>query len=352
MYPLIWSICLIILGSVVHQSSALIGNNNNCDANCGIKKYCLSTNYTTNCSRNDCMVQVKISVIEREYFDEYLNFTLIGYNIKETESRTIGLQFRKPNSNVVYSCVKQISGLTSATVTQGAVNATLGSSIYLNGNLYCTWIMAKSDSSWPVDEGKKADLVVDHDYQVSILADSRSVAVGENSSELPIYQMKFINCCTNSGANIGYKVRGNREYLLIAKEKVNSTDFLLQVIGQSPKIVRVALNNSDGLGIVAECNYENASFNGLATIGTVSSSINNQLDHSKIYDYRCSWTLPKIVKCLYGVLDTKKVSYKLQIIADGVAVYNQTNVKLNSALSTLSNLILIVFAIVLTLVLC
>uniref|UniRef100_T1KH04 Farnesoic acid O-methyl transferase domain-containing protein n=1 Tax=Tetranychus urticae TaxID=32264 RepID=T1KH04_TETUR len=333
-----WSIVIVFV-----QLLTCIKGYTICNESCQVKTYSLSTNYTTKCT-NNCLIQAYISVIEQEHFDEYLNFTLIGYNISEFESSVIGLKLNKSNSNVIYSCSKQKSGLTSAFVAQATKSYTIGSSIYLNGKLYCSWIMSKQDVSWPlVDDGSKANLVTDNGYQIWLQSGQKFIPVGEHSSELPIYQMKFIKCC-------GYRIRGNHEYLLAIKSNPTSTDFLMQVIGRTPKTVRIALNNSDQLGIVAECDYASGQLNGYATIGTVSSSITSQLDRPKIFDYRCSWSLPAIVDSLYGILETKRTIYTLQITRDNVVVYNETNVVLkNFAPPIVSSFVMLISSVSLAL---
>lgn len=311
-----------------------------CEKSCLTKSYSLPGNSSASCNGN-CQVKVEFSVIEQEYLDEYLNFTLIGYNLGVSEVKTIGLMLRKGTDSTAYMCSKEKSGLTSAYVNQGSITLTKGSSIYTNGNLYCSWAISKSDAIWPKSSGVKVDLSNDPAYQIWLLSGVLTFKVSNDLLELPIHPMQFIKCC-------GYIVRGNSNYSLIADQQINSTDFLLQILGESPSVVSVALTDPKNVTINTNCDYKHNQISSFVSNGTVSTRI--QLPKAEIANRRCSWSLPGLIDSNeFHNLDTKKVPYNLQISSDKVSVYSESNVRLmnstSSRASTVYHLIAILFPI-------
>uniref|UniRef100_T1KTW7 Uncharacterized protein n=1 Tax=Tetranychus urticae TaxID=32264 RepID=T1KTW7_TETUR len=201
----------------------------------------------------------------------------------------------------------------------------------------------KNTVLWPLGENEPANLFEDPNYQISLSVNKSSVVVASNSTQLPIYMRQYTKCC-------GYKVRGNKKYSLIARQNKDSTDFLLQVLGQTPKVAKVAFSKSDGI-ITTECNFDAdiIGVNGLITLNGQSSPLTEPLTNGKVFDNRCSWTLPGVVKYNSGKLDTKKGSFNLKIFVDETPVYNEDNVNLSGfAFTTSASFIVIMMSVMIS----
>lgn len=300
----------------------------------------------------NCLLQSEISIIERDHFNEYLNFTLISYAIGESEVRSIGLQLTKPissanptSSSILYSCAKLNSGLTSAKVTIETFSQPIGSSIYLNGNLYCSWIASRNDLIWPIDGSKRADLVNDNSYQLYLQLNGSKVMVANQSTSLPIYRRQYVqNRCQ-------YKALGESNYQLITKRSTNGQiiDFMLQFSDSNPDVIQLILNQSNETTLIVECSLSDNIIKFYATIGFETIYLSGNLKERKIFDNQCSWTLPgKILVNNKLTINIDSVKFKsIQIVADRLTVFNQSNVNLTGfSWQLTSNLLIVLLSII------
>uniref|UniRef100_T1L2N8 Uncharacterized protein n=1 Tax=Tetranychus urticae TaxID=32264 RepID=T1L2N8_TETUR len=132
----------------------------------------------------------------------YVTINLVGYNIKESEYQQVFVSINSGSDSNKYICDRNTYGSTSAYFNGPQSQVISGSSKYQSHTLYCSWTMSREDSIWPKNSiGKGLDLESNSRYGVMLSNRDQTLMVAANIKDLPIYQMKFLNCC--------YKVHGN-----------------------------------------------------------------------------------------------------------------------------------------------
>uniref|UniRef100_T1JT06 Uncharacterized protein n=1 Tax=Tetranychus urticae TaxID=32264 RepID=T1JT06_TETUR len=182
-----------------------VASKNSCNDECLTKTYCISSDGSSVCSKNNLVTaQFKVIPVFGQY--DNLQITLKGYNVAPIDEKTIKVSFDKPHShpnlNSIYSCYKPSFGSTCAKFDEGNYSVTTGSSYYMDGVLYCIWTFGIDDNIWPY----RLDLIGSKYGSISIYDDSMQVTVAEDNSQLPIYHAQYLKCCN--------KVHGNDQFVL------------------------------------------------------------------------------------------------------------------------------------------
>uniref|UniRef100_T1L1J2 CUB domain-containing protein n=1 Tax=Tetranychus urticae TaxID=32264 RepID=T1L1J2_TETUR len=209
----------------------------------------------------------------------YLTIDLVGYNIKESEYQQVSVSITSDPAVNKYYCERTVLGSTAAYYQSPHKQITNGSSIYRDNTLYCSWTMSRSDYIWPTNSnGNELDLEFNYNYDVLLANNDQTLMAAANIKDLPIYQMKFLNCC--------YKVHGNdNDYV----------DAILKMDGQS-------------------------------------ASINKQLLYSDVSNGKvCTWSIPLSIQGSFGKYDTSNRVYDLQISVDDINVYTEKGIPLKSS---------------------
>uniref|UniRef100_T1KH03 CUB domain-containing protein n=1 Tax=Tetranychus urticae TaxID=32264 RepID=T1KH03_TETUR len=302
---------------------------NKCTDECLTKTYCLSNDGSTQCSKNN-LVTAQFGVLKKSSSTEMLHLTLTGYNIEATKDHTVRLSFRKNSAKTIFTCYKSPLGATKASVFQGSTEYGSGSSYYQQDLLTCSWIFSRSDPIWPAYYNNPVDLISDKSFALQLDYDTLNGTVAQDTSELPIYRMKFLKCCNH--------VYGTDNYLLIINQ-TDQTDFYAQVMDVKPSIMTIALTNVDKTVLAFKCYFKIPLIQGYIQNGTKSTTINDQLFDTYIYNSRCSWSIHSYLNAssTHSSLDISKGTFNLQINSDDHLVYSEENISLRSSSPSLSS---------------
>lgn len=309
----------------------LVESKNTCNDECLSKTYCLSNDWTNDCS--SILVKVKFTAIQSQSgFPDYLNITLIGYDIKPSDDQTIQLTVNKTNQSykdnyhpTSYCCHKSSLGSTVATVEHFYTEYDTGSSLYFNGLLYCNWIITPSDIVWPTFNWQPVDFINDAFNSFQLSYGNHSSIVASNSSELPLYHVQFLGCCN--------EIYGDENHVFTFQTST-SISYLLQLIGLTSEVTMISYIH-DSFQVNFICNFASSSVNGTIEFSNNSISIDDQIFDKYIVNGQCSWSTSLMFRVLSDNLLISNYIYQLMIVSDGVVVSIENNVAFKSSAKSL-----------------
>uniref|UniRef100_T1KAS1 CUB domain-containing protein n=1 Tax=Tetranychus urticae TaxID=32264 RepID=T1KAS1_TETUR len=292
-------------------------------SSCRLKTYSIPCNPSTYCSH----VEVLISVNEIENNESDFNVTLVAYNMDPSKSHSIMLTFTGQKRTLMYSCAKLRLGKTESGVFNNKRRLMTGSSIYMNGNLICTWIAQPFTSKQTPYDVELLDLVYSANYSIALVSDVIDSVIAEDSTELPWYQLAFTKCG-------GYQIYGNNEYQLIIKKRTDFVQFWINSFDKNPKMLEVSLSHESSF-LVILCNYTNPIVYGygLSFDGTVGFLTDDKPKYNKIVGNLCLVDLPDTFTCKKGLCSIWDSTFNLHIKDDKRHHYNLQNLKLSESIS-------------------
>ncbi|XP_025017670.1 uncharacterized protein LOC112539408 [Tetranychus urticae] len=290
---------------------------------CRLKTYSVPCNPSTSCSH----VEVLISVNEIENGESDFNVTLVAYNMDPSKSHGIMLTFAGQKKTLKFSCLKLDLGSTQSSVYNNKNRLMTGSSIYMNGNLICTWIAQPFTYKQSPYAIELLDLVYNANYSLELQLDENVSIIAQDASELPWYQLGFTKCG-------GYQIYGDNEYQLIIKKKMNFVQFWINTFDKTPKFLRVSLSH-ESLFLNILCNYTFpiAAGYSLSFDGTIGSFTDDRPNFNKIVGNLCSVDLPDTFECKKGLCSIWDLTFDLDLSDDEKLIYSLHNLKLNESLS-------------------
>uniref|UniRef100_T1KVQ6 Uncharacterized protein n=1 Tax=Tetranychus urticae TaxID=32264 RepID=T1KVQ6_TETUR len=293
------------------------------------------------CAKNN-LVTAKFTVIQKNDPNEYIQLTLTGYSIEPKATKTIAIDLQDPSGlATAYSCYKPSSGSTSCKVVKDAVEHVTGTSSYSNDVLSCTWVFNADDDIWPTIHKKPVDLINDNSLAIVLKYGEKKVTVAEDTSELPIYKVKFLKCC--------YKVHGNENFVLTFKQS-DHVEYFLQVTKDTapPSQASVILIDPSGIEIMFTCYFGEDGYlsANILAHGNGTSSVSKQLYRQQLGESRCTWASPLAFTSETGVINTTNTKFDLQVLTDDTVVYSEEGVYLGNNASSLR----INFTIIMTLI--
>uniref|UniRef100_T1KI07 CUB domain-containing protein n=1 Tax=Tetranychus urticae TaxID=32264 RepID=T1KI07_TETUR len=326
---------IVIISIPTSQSST------NCNDNCLTTTYYLSTDGTNECpSEEQCAARVsfKPSQVNGE---NYLTIDLVGYKVN---MESVSLLLTADGIENVYSC-KMISilGDTDASVTIEGKAFRNGSSVYLDGNLLCSWTMSIKDQVWPHFKGQPIDLISDDKFSIVLERNDISLIVSPLTDQLTISRMKFLKCC--------HRVYGNDQYQLVVVPTRHSTTLQIQSIRLKPIVFTLNLVSPNG-ELIFDCFPQSNLLMAYAKIDRVLYSMADQLLSQRVNPpFICSWSLPLTFKGSTGLnYQVTEQVYGAKIYADSQIVYSNDYIQLTSfsfqSISPSSTLIFVTLFIV------
>ncbi|XP_015790315.1 uncharacterized protein LOC107367145 [Tetranychus urticae] len=252
---------------------------------------------------------------------------LVAYNMEPSKSHGIMLTFAGQKKTLKLSCLKLDLGLTQSSVYNNKNRLMTGSSIYMNGNLICTWIAQPFTFKQSPYAIELLDLVYNANYSLALRLDENDSIIAQDASELPWYQLGFTKCG-------GYQIYGDNEYQLIIKKKMNLVQFWINTFDKTPKFLRVSLSH-ESLFLNILCNYTFpiAAGYSLSFDGTIGSFTDDRPNFNKIVGNLCSVDLPDTFECKKGLCSIWDLTFDLDLSDDEKHIYSLNNLKLNESLS-------------------
>uniref|UniRef100_T1KAF7 CUB domain-containing protein n=1 Tax=Tetranychus urticae TaxID=32264 RepID=T1KAF7_TETUR len=289
-----------------------------CNDDCLTKTYCISSDGSGVCSNNNLVTaQFKVIPVFGEY--DYLQLTLKGYNVASNDEKTIKASIGKHPANL-YTCYKSSLGSTYARYDRGSFNSITGSSYYLDGVLYCTWIFNIDDPIWP----QGLDLFKDSSQSITLYHDSMGISVARDTSQLPIYHAQYLKCCN--------EVHGNDVFLLNFDQTEKQIRYQLYYWKDNGNQLTVTLTRKDGIKLQFESYRYAGVIKGYISNDTDRISIDNQLIEPDIIDSEiCSWATPFVLGDSSINIDASKSVFDLKVEVDMVTVYTEKGVQLKNA---------------------
>uniref|UniRef100_T1KU74 CUB domain-containing protein n=1 Tax=Tetranychus urticae TaxID=32264 RepID=T1KU74_TETUR len=291
---------------------------------CHLKTYNVPCNPEKYCSH----IEVFISANGIENSECLLNVTLIAYNMHSSLPRSVGFSFNRQNKILDHICTKFKFGGTSAKIYTGSEAYKTGSSIYMNGNLICTWIaqpFAVNQSPYDIES---LDLVYNTNYSLVLRLDRVDLIVAKDSSELPWHQLGYFECG-------GYKIYGNNEYRLRIKKETKEVQLWQRPSNEPSNIVEVFLTHRSKTSLVILCNY----FERVSYAFIENSDKTRFLIRYYKFDDTCSMVLPDTFKCEDGLCSVLNSNFDLQIKSDNKLIYSFHNLNFNGSNSGSTSLV-------------
>uniref|UniRef100_T1JT07 Uncharacterized protein n=1 Tax=Tetranychus urticae TaxID=32264 RepID=T1JT07_TETUR len=297
-----------------------------CNDECLTKTYCISSEGSGVCSKNN-LVTARFKVVPVFGKYDYLQITLKGYNVAPIVEKTIEVSFDNPhshsNTNSIYSCYKPSLGSTYARFDEGNYSVTTGSSYYKESVLSCTWTFNIDDTIYPLN----VDLIKDSYQSISLHDDSKEVIVAQDTSQLPIYHAQYLKCCN--------KVHGN-EFLLTFDQTEEKIRYQLYYWKYNSKHLTVTLTTKEGIKLQFECATD---VDGYIINGTKRLPVDQQLIESQvIYSEICIWATPFVLGNSGITIDASTSVFDLHVEVESVTVYTEKDVVLNDNSESSSHL--------------
>uniref|UniRef100_T1KTY3 Dipeptidylpeptidase IV N-terminal domain-containing protein n=1 Tax=Tetranychus urticae TaxID=32264 RepID=T1KTY3_TETUR len=189
-----------------------------------------------------------------------------------------------------------------------------GTAIYISGKVLCSWSMDPRNL-FPYDLIDPPQYFIsDRGYQIYYNLTQTVPIPAADHSQLPKSVEPFVD-------GYKYKAVGSEKYLLVARRVNETTDFLLKVNGETPRLVEVKLKNDTLMSIDVDCDFKKRIVYGWADIVTEKANIWSSLSNNKVNGNECTWSLPDSFGNLYGIANLKETVYELLIIEDNMFVY-------------------------------
>ncbi|XP_015783574.1 uncharacterized protein LOC107361298 [Tetranychus urticae] len=252
------------------------------------------------------------------------------------------------DDNVLFTCSVRVvtiykDNYTIQTITDYNIAPEInGTAIYFNDKLYCSWAIKISNSTFPYELIDPPQYYISESgYQIYYNLTQTVPIAAANYSQLPASVEPFVD-------GYEYKAVGSEKYLLIARIANDSTDFLLKVNGETPRLVEVNLKSDISINI--DCNFEEGTFT-MSTKFYDTESVVWFLQPGRIDGDECLWSLSDSLKVRSFPAKLKETIYELQIIENKRFVYfDEKNFRIITPTSASSSLIiaksLLVFSLI------
>uniref|UniRef100_T1K1C2 CUB-like domain-containing protein n=1 Tax=Tetranychus urticae TaxID=32264 RepID=T1K1C2_TETUR len=200
-----------------------------------------------------------------------------------------------------------------------------GTSIYIDDELYCSWSLDMNNSSFPfqlIDQPQY--YISDRGYQIYYNLTQTVPIAQANYAQLPASAGQFVD-------GYPYKAIGSEKYLFITRVADKTIDFLLEINGETPKLVQVNLINDNSLSIKIELNFNKRTMSAYARALKLEDNLRDKILNSSIDGNECRWSFADPIHTLYGPINLKETTYELQIIENNMFAHvDQTNFKISS----------------------
>uniref|UniRef100_T1L1J3 CUB domain-containing protein n=1 Tax=Tetranychus urticae TaxID=32264 RepID=T1L1J3_TETUR len=268
----------------------------------------------------------------------YLTINLVGYNIKEPEYQQVFVSINSGSDSNKYICERNRYGSMTAYFNGPQGQIISGSFEYQSHTLYCSWTISREDSIWPKNSiGKGLDLESDSNYGVMLSNIDHSFMAATDIKDLPIYHLKFLNCC--------YKVHGNDKVQLFVRQTNISNGFDIFILTDSVPsayFTSVELTGSDSSKLRFECYFASNWVDGHLEMDGQSTSINTQIYTKNVLAGKlCTWSIPLSFNSTIGYHDTRNRIYDLKVNVDGKDVYTAKGIPLKGSDGTTDLLLII-----------
>uniref|UniRef100_T1K7J7 Uncharacterized protein n=1 Tax=Tetranychus urticae TaxID=32264 RepID=T1K7J7_TETUR len=217
-----------------------------------------------------------------------------------------------------------------------------GTAIYFDDKLYFAWALKINNSTFPYELIDPPQYYISkRGYHIYYNLTQTVPIAAANYSQLPKSVEPFVD-------GYQYKAVGSEKYLLIARVTNDSTDFLLKVNGETPRLVEVNLKSDISINI--DCNFEEGTF----TMSTKAYGMKSRvwyLNFGRIDGDECRWSLSDALEVDSFPAKLKETIYELQIIENKRFVYfDEKNFRIITPTSASSSLIiaksLLVFSLI------
>uniref|UniRef100_T1KTX6 BAH domain-containing protein n=1 Tax=Tetranychus urticae TaxID=32264 RepID=T1KTX6_TETUR len=257
--------------------------------------------------------------------DNPVSFSL-GYAESGGVDRLDAIAWGEGDSNVLFTC-----GPVATTVAHFIIYPIInGTAIYVNGKEYCSWSVDINNSSFPFDLIDPPQYYISHrGYQIYYNLNQTVPVAAANYSQLPKSVESFVD-------GYQYKAVGSEKYILIVREANKTTDFLLKVNGETPKLVEVNLKSDISIDI--EFDLKKRRVTAYAKIGEVKDSLWSPIRDLKMGENQVQWSLPDSFDTLYGPVNPKETDYELQILENNMFVhFDEHNFRIATLKGSLKN---------------
>uniref|UniRef100_T1KV54 CS domain-containing protein n=1 Tax=Tetranychus urticae TaxID=32264 RepID=T1KV54_TETUR len=291
------------------------------DDSCPIKHLDIPYKQSSTCSKgkSGCFISA----------DAPFNGNSISFELEVVETgqydRLNEIYWGQNPANVLFNCDPVVT-TTAHGYFYPKIN---GNAIYINGEAYCSWSLDMNNSSFPFELIDQPQYYISQSgYQIYYNLNQTVPVAAANYSQLPKSVEPFVK-------GYKYKAVGSEKYLLIAREASDTTDFLLKVNGEDPRLVRVNLKSEISIDI--DCNFKERSVKVHYKYGQPPYEF-KEAYYSTIDESECRWSLSDPLKSNYGIIKPRKTVYELQIIENNMFVYfDEANFKIETPTSASSS---------------
>uniref|UniRef100_T1K7K3 Uncharacterized protein n=1 Tax=Tetranychus urticae TaxID=32264 RepID=T1K7K3_TETUR len=249
--------------------------------------------------------------------------------------QTTAIEYDDDDDKVLFACSVRVYTIYkdnyNLTITDYNIEPELnGTAIYFNDKLYCSWAIMISNSTFPYELIDPPQYYISESgYQIYYNLTQTVPIAAVNYSQLPGSVEPFVD-------GYQYKAVGSEKYLLIARVTNDSTDFLLKVNGETPRLVQVNLKSDISINI--ECNFVEGSL----TMTTKAYGMKSNVWYwnvGRIDGDECLWSLSDSLEVHSFPAKLKETTYQLQIIENKRFVhYDEKNFRIITPTSASSSL--------------